>query len=122
MANKKILILDDDQDLLDVLSLLLTESGYDIQTLCTGEQIFEEIKRFHPDLVLMDVMLAGMDGRLICKRMKAKTDTLDLPVILISGSHDLSANLSEQGAPNDFMTKPFDLATLMKKIEYQLVA
>jgi DNA-binding response OmpR family regulator len=122
MTNKKILILDDDQDLLDVLSLLLTESGYDIQTLNSGEQIFEEIKRFHPDLVLMDIMLAGMDGRLICKRMKAKTDTIDLPVILISGSHNLSQNLSEQGAPNDFLAKPFDLNLLVKKIENQLVA
>ena len=122
MANKKILILDDDQDLLDVLSLLLTESGYHIQTLNSGEEIFEEIKRFHPDLVLMDVMLAGMDGRLICKRMKTKSDTLGLPVILISGSHNLSENLSEKGAPNDFMNKPFDLALLVKKIENQLVA
>jgi DNA-binding response OmpR family regulator len=122
MANKKILILDDDQDLLDVLTLLLIESGYDIQTLCRGEQIFEEIKRFHPDLVLMDIMLDGMDGRLICKRMKAKTDTIDLPVILISGSHNLSQNLSEKGAPNDFIAKPFALALLVKKIENQFVA
>jgi two-component system phosphate regulon response regulator PhoB len=122
MANKKILILDDDQDLLDVLSILLTESGYDIQTLSTGERIFEEIKKFHPDLVLMDVMLAGMDGRLICKRMKAETNTIDLPVILISGSHNLAQNLSEQGAPNDFMSKPFELSVLVEKIENQLVA
>ncbi len=122
MPNKKILILDDDQDLLDVLSMLLTESGYDIQTLSSGEEIFEEIKRFHPDLVLMDIMLSGMDGRLICKRMKAKSDTVDLPVILISGSHNLANNLSEQGAPNDFMAKPFDLNALVKKIEYQLIA
>jgi len=122
MLNKKILILDDDQNLLDVLSILLTESGYDIQTLCTGESIFEEIQRFHPDLVLMDIMLGGMDGRLICKRIKAETDTIGLPVILISGSHNLAANLSEQGAPNDFMSKPFDLDLLVKKIENQLVA
>lgn len=122
MDNKKILILDDNQDLLDVLSLLLTEIGYDIQTLNSGEQIFEEIKKFHPDLVLMDIMLAGMDGRLICKRMKAKADTIDIPVILISGSHNLSQNLLEQGAPNDFMEKPFDLSVLVKKIENQLVA
>jgi two-component system phosphate regulon response regulator PhoB len=122
MVKKKILILDDDQDLLDVLSILLTESGYNIQTLTTGESIFEEIKKFHPDLVLMDVMLGGMDGRLICKRMKAETDTLNLPVILISGSYNLAQNLSEQGAPNDFMSKPFDLSLLVKKIENQLVA
>jgi DNA-binding response OmpR family regulator len=122
MQNRKILILDDDQDLLDVLSILLTESGYEIQTLSTGESIFEEIQKFHPDLVLMDIMLGGMDGRLICKRIKAETDTFGLPVILISGSHDLAENLSEQGAPNDFMSKPFDLDSLVKKIEYQFVA
>ena len=67
-------------------------------------------------------MLTGMDGRLICKRMKTQTDTLALSVILISGSHNLFQNLSEQGAPNDFMAKPFDLDSLLKKIEYQLIA
>ena len=81
-----------------------------------------KIKKFHPDLVLVDVMLTGMDGRLICKRMKTQTDTLALSVILISGSHNLFQNLSEQGAPNDFMAKPFDLDSLLKKIEYQLIA
>jgi len=70
----------------------------------------------------VDVMLTGMDGRLICKRMKTQTDTLALSVILISGSHNLFQNLSEQGAPNDFMAKPFDLDSLLKKIEYQLIA
>jgi two-component system phosphate regulon response regulator PhoB len=122
MVNKKILILDDDEDLLAVLSLLLIDSGYDIQALSTGEQIFDEIRKFHPDLILMDIMLAGMDGRLICKRIKAKSDTQNLPVILISGSHNLSKNLLEQGAPNDFMTKPFNLGLLLKKIENQLLA
>jgi DNA-binding response OmpR family regulator len=122
MVNKKILILDDDQDLLDVLVLLLTESGYKIQTLRSGEQIFDEIKKFDPDLVLMDVMLAGMDGRLLCRRIKAKPDTHNLPVILISGSHSLSQSKFELGAPNDFMSKPFNIDLLIEKIENQFAA
>ena len=64
--NKKILILDDDEDILDIVSFLLRENGYKVQTLSNGETVFEAIKEFNPELLLMDVMLGGMDGRVIC--------------------------------------------------------
>jgi CheY-like chemotaxis protein len=68
--------------------LLLLEEGYEIQTLASGEKVFEAIGSFHSDLVLMDVMLANMDGRTICRQFKANDDTKVIPVILI---------LSQQG-------------------------
>jgi DNA-binding response OmpR family regulator len=118
--NKRILILDDDQDILDVVSYLLTDSGYDVQTLSTGEQIVTVIQQFNPDLVLMDVMLADMDGRLICKDLKADGITNHIPVILISGTHDLAQSLHQLGAPNDFIPKPFDIDVLLRKVKEQL--
>lgn len=117
---KKILILDDDRDILEILSILLADSGYEIETLSSGEKIFDTIKKFNPDLVLMDVMLAGMDGRVICKRIKEKESTHELPVILISGTHNLAKSLTELGAPNDFVAKPFDINYLLEKIKKQL--
>jgi len=119
--NQRILILDDDPDLLQVLSILLVDSGYEIMALSSGEKVFENIKSFHPDLVLMDVMLAGMDGRVICRSIKEKPDTLSLPVILISASADPAQSLRQQGAPNDYLAKPFDLNFLLEKIKRQLV-
>lgn len=119
---KKILILDDDADILDMLAYLLTESGYEVSTMLRGDRVLETIRSFHPDLILMDVMLANLDGRVICRGLKAQPETNALPVILISGTHDLSESLNQKGAPNDFVAKPFDIEYLLKKIEFQLAA
>lgn len=118
--NKRILILDEDQDILDLVSYLLTDSGYDVEALSSGEQIASVIHRFNPDLVLMDVMLADMDGRLICRHLKETEITNHIPVILISGTHDLAQTLHQLGAPNDFIPKPFDIDVLLVKVKAQL--
>lgn len=120
--NKKILILDDDPDILEILSLLLTDNGYEVRTLSCGETVFDDIKDFEPDLVLMDVILAGLDGRSICKEIKENHLTCFLPVILISGTHDLAESLHLPGTPNDFVAKPFDIDHLLARIAKQLAA
>ncbi len=68
----------------------------------------------------MDVMLGAMDGRMICSRLKEGAETKALPVILISASHNLAQVLNREGAPNDFIPKPFDVERLLKKVERQL--
>jgi len=120
--NKKILILDDDTDILEVLSFILVENRYEIRALSCGDAVFEHIMEFQPDLVLMDVMLAGMDGRSICKEIKENHLTYFVPVILISGTHNLAESLHLPGAPNDFIAKPFNIDYLLAKIEKHLVA
>jgi DNA-binding response OmpR family regulator len=119
--SRKILIVDDDPDLLDILSYFLTDNGFEILTLPTGEKVIENIYQFLPDLILMDIMLAGMDGREICKDIKQNPRTM-MPVILISASHEIHYALQQIGAPNDFLAKPFDLDRLLEKIEVQLAA
>jgi DNA-binding response OmpR family regulator len=119
--SQRILILDDDPDLLQVLSILLVDSGYEVLALASGEKVFESIKSFHPNLVLMDVMLAGMDGRAICRSIKERPNTLALPVILISASGGLAQSMLQRGAPNDYLAKPFDLNFLLEKIKNQLI-
>lgn len=118
----KILILDDDNDILEILAFLLTETGYEVRTLNCGDTIFGDINEFHPDLIIMDVMLAGMDGRTICKDIKESHLTNSLPIILMSGTHDLAQSLYQIGAPNDFVAKPFDIDQLLEKIAQQLSA
>lgn len=122
IMNKKILVLDDDQDILDILSLILTEEGYEVRALSSGENVFNDLSDFHPDLVLMDVLLGGMDGRSICEEMKANNLTCSVPVILISGTHDLAASLDKPGAPNDFIAKPFDVDYLLSTVKKHLAA
>jgi DNA-binding response OmpR family regulator len=122
MMSKRILIVDDDADILEMLTYFLSESGYEINGLLRGDKVFDAIRNFHPDLILMDVMLSGLDGRTICTKIKSEPDTKFLPVILISGSHDLADSLNQLGAPNDFLAKPFDIEHLLYKIEFQFAA
>jgi len=120
--SEKILILDDDNDILEILSMLLAEHGYDIRTSNHGETIFEDIQDFQPALLIMDIMLAGLDGREICKDIKNDPLTHSLPVILISGTHDPVGSLGLPGAPDDFLSKPFEMDQLHAKIAKQLAA
>jgi len=117
--SKKILILDDDSDILEILTIVLSEAGYEVKAIENGEAVFEDIANFRPDLILMDVMLAGMDGRIICRNIKGDPSTANLPVILISGTHDLAQSLHLPGAPNDFISKPFDIHNLLIRIAGQ---
>ena len=118
---KKILVLDDDNDILEILTILL-DNDYEIKTLSRGDTIFEDIKEFEPDLILLDVLLADMDGRIICKDIKDNHLTSFIPVILISGTHDLTKLLHLPGAPDGFVAKPFDIDYLLQIVEKQLAA
>jgi DNA-binding response OmpR family regulator len=85
---KKILIVDDDSDLLFGLNALLTNKGYEIRTLDEGGTAIPVIQEFHPDIILLDVNLPGMDGRKICKLIKHNSTTMHIPVIMISANAD----------------------------------
>jgi DNA-binding response OmpR family regulator len=117
---KRILVLDDDEDNLEILSFILKESGHDVRTAVRGDTVFEEIDAYQPHLLLMDVRLAGLDGREICRNIKEDPLTALLPIILISGIHDLSNAMLQPGAPNDYIVKPYDLKHLRNSVEQQL--
>jgi DNA-binding response OmpR family regulator len=118
----RILAVDDDKDILEVLQFILEDSGYEVKTLSDGNQLFQKISEQHPDLILMDIMLNGLDGRDLCKNVKLNLSTHTIPVIMISASHNLSDVLHEECAPNDFLAKPFDINVLLNKIQRQLAA
>ena len=117
---QRILAVDDDKDILEVLQYILEESGYEVETLSDGLLLFEKIKEHMPDLILLDIMLGNVDGRELCKAVKTGIETHDIPVIMISASHNLSLN--QKDSPDDFLAKPFDLSELLNKIQVQLTA
>jgi DNA-binding response OmpR family regulator len=118
----RILAVDDDKDILEVLQFILEDSGYQVNTLSDGHQLFESISKQQPDLILMDIMLNGLDGRDLCKNVKLNINTHGIPVIMISASHNLSDVLKQECAPDDFLAKPFDINILLNKIQRQLAA
>src|ERR1700761_6604040 len=100
---RRILAVDDDNDILEVLQFILEDSGYEVETLSDGRFLFDKIKDHTPDLILLDIMLGNMDGRELCKDVKAKEETHDIPVILVSASHSINESFQQKGAPDDFV-------------------
>jgi len=120
--NKKILIVDDNELIVEVMSYILINSGYEVSSLPNGYHVIEEVKSTHPDLLIIDAIMPGMDGRDICKILKLNKDTKDLPVIICSSEDNLDAALRQDGAPNDVLHKPFDMNALINKVAMQLAA
>ena len=119
---QRILAVDDNDDILEILQLILEDSGYEVDTLNDGHFLFDKIKEHRPDLILLDIMLGNMDGRELCKDVKSTKETHEIPVILVSASHNLSDRYKPCDAPNDFLAKPFDITELLDKVQTQLAA
>lgn len=108
----RVLIVDDEQDILEIVSLLLKKNNFDVMTIARGSLIQNAIKSFSPDLILLDVALAGEDGREICRRLKLSEETMHIPVILFSAHFGLLNDVQECLA-NGLVTKPFESAHLI---------
>jgi len=119
---KKILILDNNELMIEVLTYILTANGYDVVSFSDAGNIFNNIKATHPDLIILDVLLPGMDGHDICRLIKLNRDTKNLPVIICSASDDIGKTLGQNGAPDDVLHKPFGINNLIEKVGYQLAA
>lgn len=117
----KILVVDDDAFILDALEELLNYSGYEVITTAKGDDVFDEIEKNSPDLILLDIMLSGNDGRDICKLLKQNPKTKQIPVILVS-AHPAAAEAIKDAGADDIVSKPFDIHNLLSKIELQLSA
>lgn len=115
----KILVVDDDRDILSVMEALLTRKGFEVETTTKGENTFPKIESFKPDLILLDVLISGYDGRSICKKLKSNEQTMHIPVIMFSAHPAAAASISEYGA-NDFIAKPFDVNNLLQKVNAQI--
>ncbi|TDQ11104.1 response regulator transcription factor [Pedobacter metabolipauper] len=120
--SRKILAVDDDSDIVDIIKIILEDEGYEVSTLTSGKNVLSVISSLMPDLILLDVMLGGMDGREICKEIKEHDLYKSIPIVMISASHNLHNILEQPGSPNDFLAKPFDIDSLINKVKAQLAA
>ena len=116
---KKILLIDDDPDVIMVLQLLLKKKGYEVATAAREEEAYQQVKSFNPDLIVLDVLLSGVDGRTVCKKLKNTPDSKHIPIIMFSAHPGAQKNMQEFGA-DDFLPKPFESHKLLERIEAQL--
>ncbi|MDB5014489.1 MAG: hypothetical protein JWQ25_2691 [Daejeonella sp.] len=113
---KRILILDDDPDLLEVLKEVLETNGYETRTKSSSSDLFEVIEEFKPDLILLDFLLMNENGGEICAELKQNINTKHLPIVLLSGYCSIQEMHVIYGC-DGYLAKPFDLEKLLKIIQ-----
>jgi len=115
----KILVVDDDVDILTLVEAILSMNTFDVQGISRWEDIYTKMDEFKPNLVLLDVMLGGADGRDICKNLHLDKKTKNIPVVLFSANPEMGKYIKECMA-QDFVPKPFDISNLLKTVKTYL--
>lgn len=116
MVNRqKILIVDDDNNIAELISLYLTKECFETMIVNDGESVLPALDTFHPNLILLDLMLPGMDGYQVCREVRAKSA---LPIIMLSAKGEIFDKVLglELGA-DDYMEKPFDSKELVARVK-----
>ncbi len=119
---EQILVVDDDSDILDALQCVLEDAGYTVKTCKDGghaERLSDESKL--PELIILDVLLSGKDGREICRKLKHSERTKRIPIVMISAHPTARKSVIASGA-NKFLPKPFDINNLLTTVDSEIDA
>lgn len=118
MKKKKILIVEDEESLLKLESILLTSRGYDVTGVLNGMAALEQLAVNRPDLVILDIMLPEIDGFELCRRIKADAATSSIPVILLTAKKSVQDREKGMAAgASAYVTKPFKSARIIEIIQ-----
>ena len=119
---KKILVINDDEDIRDIMRLILDNEEYEVNEVANGHEVNSAISTTRPDVILLDVLLGDADGRDICRELKNDEATADIPVIIVSATHANQAMYEKGCRADDYISKPFDIDDLIKKVSYYAAA
>lgn len=127
-SKRKILLVDDEESLVEVLSVRLRSEGYEVLSAYTGEKGFELARVEKPDVIILDIFLPGEDGLAILKRLKRPIDSetgepsaiRDIPVIVVTGIGEKMEEVFVMESAFAFLTKPFETQTLLHSIRKAL--
>lgn len=115
MNKKKILVVDDDSGIGEMLKTLLEFYEFDVIVTPRPEETEKLILQENVDLVMLDMLISGVNGTDVCARLRNNPETRDTPVLMMSALHDAGSKCREAGA-NDFIAKPFEMDDLVEKI------
>jgi len=118
-AKKLILCIEDEAEMIDLIRLILTRRGFDVRGANGGKEGLEIIRRDHPDLILLDLMMPDMDGWEVYQQMKADESTKDIPVIVVTAkAQSIDKVLGLHIAKvDDYIAKPFSPQELMESVD-----
>jgi two-component system alkaline phosphatase synthesis response regulator PhoP len=117
VADKHIFVVEDEEDILELLEYNLTREGYTVTTATDGEEALDKIPKTLPDLILLDLMLPGINGLDVCRKLKQESQTASIPIIMVTAKGEESDVVIglELGA-DDYVAKPFSIKVLIARI------
>ena len=118
MTKKKILVVEDEESLLKLQSILLTIRGYTVEGAMDGQAALEAVETMNPDLILLDIMLPKIDGLEVCRQVKTNVATRHIPIIMLTAKkskEDLV--MGEQAGADMYITKPYKLSMVIENIQ-----
>jgi CheY-like chemotaxis protein len=115
MSKKKILIFDDDTAILEVITIIFEENGYQVEISETSHDILEKVEQYKPDVILMDNWIPKIGGVEATKLLKNHEEFKNIPVIYVTANNDIVA-LAEEAQADDYVAKPFNLEDLEDKV------
>jgi DNA-binding response OmpR family regulator len=107
----KLLIVDDNEDIVEILQISFEARGYEVIKLYSGQNFIENVKQDLPDLILLDIFLGGINGIDLCRELKANESLKDIPVIMLS-AHGKKDDVLKESQADNFIPKPFDIYQL----------
>jgi len=112
----RILVVDDDKDILEVTQALLTMKGYEVEVNDNWDDALVKITTFKPQIILLDVFLNGIDGLEICKQLKTQSATKHIPILIFSAFPRVQEKVIYEYCADGFIAKPFEVNDLVKKV------
>ena len=117
MAAKSVLVVDDEEDILELLEYNLAKEGYRVLRVTSGEKALEASRSHQPDLILLDLMLPGLNGLEVCKRLKGNQKTSGIPIVMLTAKgEEADVVLGLELGADDYITKPFSPRVLAARL------
>jgi DNA-binding response OmpR family regulator len=118
VIKKKILIVEDEETLLQLQTMLLTMKGYEVEGVMDGQAALEMVATMNPDLILLDIMLPKIDGFEVCRQVKANEATRHIPVIMVTAKKSKEDRvMGEQAGADMYITKPYKSSIVIETIQ-----
>lgn len=116
---KKIMVVDDEENLLELVKVILEQEGFDVIPVPNGQECLEKLKVIKPDLILMDMMMPNMSGRETTEKIRANPKTKNLKIIFLTVARfsEIGKDVLKKMNVLDYITKPFDNEDLVKRVK-----
>jgi len=113
-----ILVIDDEEDIRELLKFNLENEGYSVSSVATGEEALDSVRKLFPDLIILDLMLPGIDGLEVCKKIKSDEQLQHIPVLMLTAkSEETDEVIGLELGADDYLTKPFSPRILLARLK-----